>query len=160
MSIGYPEAPQTIPFEGYMGDRAISSSETNAEKQSATEAAERLRKAGIETDPEKALAKALNLWIENTVNNWQKFQAMNPARKPKQDKDAMKTIKDLEARVTTLDQKLSGKGAYPPKPFEHIFCDLKTYKQTVYGGRAGEMMFTDFKSKCQFARYVRFNSIR
>ena len=57
MSIGYPEAPQTIPFEGYMGDRAISSSETNAEKQSATEAAERLRKAGIETDPEKALAQ-------------------------------------------------------------------------------------------------------
>ena len=33
------------------------------------------------------------------------------------------------------------------KPFEHIFCDLKTYKQKVYGQRAGEMMFTDFKSQ-------------
>ena len=33
------------------------------------------------------------------------------------------------------------------RPFEHIFCDLKTYKQKVYGQRAGEMMFTDFKSQ-------------
>ena len=33
------------------------------------------------------------------------------------------------------------------RPLEHIFCDLKTYKQKVYGHRAGEMMFTDFKSQ-------------
>ena len=58
--------------------------------------------------------KALNLWIEKTVNQWQKFQAMNPTRKPKQDKDALATIKDLQARVTTQEaaiNKLSkGKG--------------------------------------------------
>ena len=33
------------------------------------------------------------------------------------------------------------------RPLEHIFCDLKTYKQKVYGHRAGEMMFTDFQSR-------------
>ena len=59
--------------------------------------------------------KALNLWIENTVNNWQKFQAMNPARKPKQDKDAMKTIGCCLYRNFRLPRSvLIGQGLLPP----------------------------------------------
>ena len=67
--------------------------------------------------------KELNLWIEKTVNQWQKFQAMNPTRKPKQDKDALATIKDLQARVTTQEaaiNKLSkGKGKGKGKGDKH-----------------------------------------
>ena len=55
--------------------------------------------------------KELNLWIEKTVNHWQKFQAMNPSRKPKSDKDALSTIKELEARVTTQEAAISKIGA-------------------------------------------------